>query len=382
MTKVVVSVVGGNIVIAGIDAPLEIVTATPPPPVDPPPVDPPPPPPPPPPPVDPPPVTPTGFIWVDPAHLRRLPTTGTAWTEVENTADAGAGTATLSDQNSKWSTNILATAYAWVATGKQAYYDKAFAAFNAVVNGNLEKGARALGLARELQAIVVAADVMQVKTLDPALHAKLVAKFRDLLTFSAAGGPGSLIESMEKRPNNWGTHATCAVALVARYIGDAALLAHVATVFRGLLGDWDSYHGFTYGDLDWQYEKNRPLGINRKGATIQGHNVDGALPEELRRGGAFSWPLPAKPPTTYPWEAMQGITGTMWVFEMAGMSMLGESDQAYRRAVTWLYEVAKWPTDSDDGWQVPIINRLLGTSYPITGGSVGKGLAWTPWTHQ
>jgi len=371
----------GRLIISAPGVTFKLVPAAEPPPVDPPPVDPPPPPP----PVDPPPppVETSVFIWADPAKLRTLPTSGPAWGEVQNSAEAAPGTPTLADQKSGWSTNILATAYAWVATGKQAHYDKAMTAFNQVVNNNLEKGARALGLARELQAIVVAADVMEVRRLDPALHAKLVDKFRYLLTFPTVDGPKSLIESMEKRPNNWGTHAMAAVALVARYIGDDALLSHVSTIFRGWLGDWEAYHGFTYGSLAWQADPKRPVGINKKNAVINGCNVDGALPEEMRRASTtVTCPPPAGDARMYSWEAMQGATALMAIFELAGESMLAKSDEAYRRAITWLNEVAKWPADSDDGWQVPIINWLLGTSYPITGGSVGKSLAWTPWTHQ
>ena len=158
---------------------------------------------------------------------------------------------------------------------------------------------------------------------------------------------------------------------------------HIERLLLRRLGNWDAYHGFTYGDLAWQAEKTRPVGINKKGAVIAGCNVDGALPEEMRRASTtVSCPPPAGDARMYSWEAMQGATVMMVVCELAGNSMLAEADEAYRRAVTWLKEVAEWPTDSDDGWQVPLINMLLGTNYPITGGSCGKGMGWTPWTHQ
>lgn len=380
MPKVTVSNIDGKIVIVGVDGPLEIVTAAPPP-VDPPPVDPPPPPPP---PVDPPPSTgDKGYIWVDVTTLPNKPRTGRGWDAMYTMAKGNApGPVTVADQNSGNSAWAHACAYTYAATGDTAFRTKAVGALKALCSPTLPID-RALALAREVQGYVAAAEGLQLAKTDPDLDAALKAKFRYFLTCKTSGGPASLLESHQKRPNNWGTHATAAVLMIARYIGDQTIFDNAIKVFKGYLGDYDLYHGFVYGELDWQADKTRPVGINKKGATIDGHNVDGVLPEEARRGGPPSWPLPKTCPTTYPWEANQGSGASMLVALNAGVDLRSASDWAHKRNVVWLTQVANWQIAGDDAFLAPILNLL----YPdlkltVPAGSPGKGLAWTEFSHQ
>ena len=44
-------------------------------------------------------------------------------------------------------------------------------------------------------------------------------------------------------------------------------LARVAKVFKGWLGDRSSYSAFSYGELWWQCDPTKPVGINRAGCT-------------------------------------------------------------------------------------------------------------------
>lgn len=370
--KVTADIIGGKLVIAlESGEALEFVTAAPPP------VDPPPPPPPPPP--DPEPAS-DSFIWVDVATLRSKPQSGTAWEAMLKAAKADPGTPSVENQDSKHNTNMQAAAYVYACTGDTQYLDKVLTGLRAIISPSLPIG-RALALAREIPGYIAAAEGIELAKVDPDLHTAFCAKLRYFLTCpTSGGGPGSLIKSMEERPNNWGTHAMAAVAMTARYIGDIQLLAHVVQVFKGFLGDRASYAGFKFGELDWQADKSAPVGINPTGSTIQGHSVDGALPEELRRAGGFTWP-PGK--TDYCWEAEQGITATIAVLENAGLSAKSWSDQAHLRSVKWLYDVAKWAPSGDDNWQPAVINWLYGTSYPVaSGASAGKNLGWAEFTHQ
>lgn len=381
MPKVTVKLVDGQLVIAAVDGPLEIVTATPPP-VDPPPVDPPPVDPP---PVDPPPVA-TGHIWVDVSTLPSKPRTGRGWNNMYSMAkNSMPGPVTVSDQNSSTGAWMQACSYVYAATGDTAFLSKVTTGFKSLVSPSLPID-RALALARELQGYVAAAEGIQLAKVDPDLDAAVKAKFRYFLTCPTKSGPASLTKSMEDRANNWGTHAMAAVLLAARYIGDTAVFNHAVQVFRGYLGDRSAYAGFKYdqpGWEEWQADPKNPVGINPKNATIQGHNVDGALPEEMRRGGGFAWPLPATMPTPYPWEAEQGIGVSMAVALNAGVDLRPASDWAHKRSVKWLYEVAKWPISGDDAFQAPLLNWL----YPdlklsVPDGGPGKGMAWTEFTHQ
>jgi len=277
---------------------------------------------------------------------------------------------------------MQACAYVYAATGDTAFLNKVTTGFKSLVSPSLPID-RALALARELQGYVAAAEGIQLAKVDPDLDAAVKAKFRYFLTCPTKSGPASLLESHQKRPNNWGTHATAAVLMIARYIGDDAIFGNAIKVFGGFLGDYDLYHGFVYGDLDWQYEPDRPLGINRKGANKGGLNLDGSLPEEMRRGGAFDPELPATMPTPYPWEAEQGIGVAIAVALNAGVDLRPASDWAHKRSVIWLTQVAKWPIAGDDAWQAPLLNWL----YPdlklsIPDGGPGKGMAWTEFTHQ
>src|SRR6185436_3561741 len=122
----------------------------------------------------------------------------------------------------------------------------------------------------------------------------------------------TLRSTHEKRPNNWGTHAGASRAAVAVYLGDQAELDRCAQVFKGWLRDRSAYAGFEYGDVSWQADPSHPVGINPRGATKSGHNIDGVLPDDQRRAGGFTWPPPKE---NYVWEALQGALLAALVLE-------------------------------------------------------------------
>src|SRR5690606_26242115 len=122
-----------------------------------------------------------------------------------------------------------------------------------------------------LASYVIAADIVGLSaTQDTQFRAWL----RRTLTDTHLGR--TLQSTHEDRPNNWGTMAGASRAAVAVYLGDTKELARTAQVFKGWLGDRSSYAGFKYGDLSWQSNPNQPVGINPKGATKNGHSIDGA----------------------------------------------------------------------------------------------------------
>ena len=170
----------------------------------------------------------------------------------------------------------------------------------------------------------------------------------------------TLVRRHEERPNNWGTHAGAARAAIAAYLGDRAELARTAQVFRGYLGDRAAYAGFEYGDLAWQCDATKPVGINPTGCTKNGVNIDGALPEEMRRGGAFVWP-PVY--TGYAWEGLQGAVLQAELLRVAGYDAWNWSDRALLRATRFLYGRVGWVAEGDDEWQPWLIDRRYGTAY-------------------
>ncbi len=162
-------------------------------------------------------------------------------------------------------------------------------------------------------------------------------------------------------------------------LGDTTELARVATVFRGWLGDRSAYSGFKYGDLAWQCDPAQPVGINPTGCSRDGIALDGALPEELRRGGALMWP---PTPTDYAWEGLQGALLQAEILARHGYDAWSWSDRASLRAARLLYDRAGWPAVGDDQWQPWLLDARYGTSYRGPAPArTGKNFGYTDWLY-
>jgi hypothetical protein len=290
------------------------------------------------------------------------PTSGTAWANVKSWADRSASSPNLSDQDDPDNVIVLAKALVYARTGDAAYRTAVTEALGTI--RGTEAGARSLALGRELGAYVLAADLVGYR--DPAF----VSWVSSLRTAKTTSGPISLVACHEQRPNNWGTHCGASRVIVDRYIGDAADLARATTVFRGWLGDRAEYSGFIWGNLDWQADPSKPVGINPVGATIEGHEVDGVLPDDQRRGGSFTWPPPCE---NYVHEALQGATLTAAL--VGGWDW---SDRAIVRAYDWLYAQG-CPAVGDDRFVPHIVNHFAGTTFPETGNQPGKAFGFSDW---
>ncbi|MCB0093008.1 MAG: alginate lyase family protein, partial [Caldilineaceae bacterium] len=283
----------------------------------------------------------------------------------------------LSDQNSDANVQVLAKALVYARTGQSSYRDEVINALRIITHNNTESGGRTLALGRELVAYVIAADLIDLGNADADLDAQFRNKLRALLTMDLSGL--TLQSTHEVRPNNWGTHAGASRAAVALYLGDSSELARTAEVFHGWLGNRTAYSGFSYGDLSWQADSNNPVGINPRGAIKEGHNIDGALPEEMRRGGSFQWPPAA---TGYAWEGLQGALVQAELLHRAGYPVWEWEDRALLRAVEFLYRI-NWPAMGDDAWQLWLVNHAYGVSYPADpAAQPGKNMGWTSWTHS
>jgi len=156
-------------------------------------------------------------------------------------------------------------------------------------------------------------------------------------------------------------------------------------VFRGFLGDRASYDAFLWTqDLSWQADEDAPVGINPVGAVKQGVDIDGALPEEMRRGDSFQSP---PEPTGYVWEALQGILVEAVILDRAGYDVFRWEDQAILRAVHFIHDLqdqypdAGWWATGDDTWVPWVVNAAYGTAFPTDPAAVGKCMGWTDWTH-
>jgi len=319
-------------------------------------------------------------IWISPAEIAALPMSGAAWESLLSAANGSCGTPDLSDQEQSTNVCVMAKALVFARTGDASYRGDVVSALQAIAYAGTYVG-RSLALGRELGAYVIAADLIDLETHNPALDALFRITLAALRTAYTSGAAANLIECHEKRPNNWGTHCGATRAAIAVYLGDTSDLARTAQVFKGYLGDRAAYAGFVYGaDLSWQCDPSRPVGVNPAGCGKNGLSIDGVLPDDQRRGGSFTT---SPPKENYVWEGLQGALAQAVILHRAGYPAFEWEGRALLRAVRWLHEQIDYPAQGDDTWQPYIVNRYYGTTFPtVSPARYGKNVGWTDWTHR
>lgn len=312
-------------------------------------------------------------IWISAAEVLQLPTTGASWNDMKAEADLPAAAPNLSDQEDSLNVRVLAKALVYARTGLASYRDEVVQACMAVMG--TEQGGETLALGRELAAYVIAADLVGLPPEnDATFRAWLQAVLKDTLNDNR-----TLQTAHEERPNNWGTHCGASRAAIAAYLGDTAELARTALVFRGWLGNRNWYADFSFGERWWQADSTAPVGINPLGAMIDGHSVDGVLPDDQRRSGSFVWPPPHE---DYVYEALQGALVQAVVLYRAGYDVWNWENAALRRALEWLYQHANFPAESEDRWQLYVINQYYHTNFATPRPTrPGKNMGWTDWIY-
>ena len=319
-------------------------------------------------------------VWMTRDEILALPMTGSAWNALKAKADSPAGTPDVSNQNDNCDVIVLAKALVYVRTGVETYRTQVRQSCVAAID--TEVGGEVLACARNLCSYVIAADLVG---LTPEEDTVFRAWLRRALTEVHIDGR-SLRSTHEDRPNNYGTHAGATRAAIAAYLGDATELARTATVFLGWLGDRSAYAGFNYGDLSWQCDRARPVGINPAGCVLNGVPVAGALPEEMRRGGALRWPPEKGEAVNYTWEAIQGALVQAEILRRQGYDAWNWQNQALLRAVAFLYDLdlrfGGWWAEGDDSWAPWLVNKAYGVKFPTEYPTrPGKNMGYTDWTH-
>lgn len=312
-------------------------------------------------------------MWLEKQNLTNLPIEGLAWDSLFEAAQQDTSTPDIQDQEDDTDVYVLAKALVYARTGDPRYRQEVVDSLMEAID--TEQGGRTLALGRNLVGYVIAANLINLSTnveQDQLFRAWLA----QLLTLELDGR--TLQSTHEDRPNNWGTHAGASRAAIAVYLGDEVELARTAQVFKGFLGDRSAYAGFTYGELSWQCDPVNPVGINPSSCLIDGHSVDGVLPDEQRRGGDFRWPPPKE---NYVWEGLQGAVVQAQILHRAGYPAWEWEDRALLRALNWLHDQAAFPAEGDDEWQPWLVNAVYGTNFPTTTPAQhGKNMGWTDWT--
>lgn len=325
---------------------------------------------------------PAAGIWISRDEVLALPTSGTPWNTLLSAANADPGTPTVCDQDSNNNVLVLAKALVFVRTGTESYRTAVRQNVMAAIGTEDGSTCRSLALGRELAAYVVAADLV-------GLTASEDSTFRSWLTdvrTQVLSDGRSLVTCHEDRPNNWGTMCGASRVAASAYLGDSTDVAAAAQVFRGYLGDRSAYAGFSYGsDLTWHVDPDNPRGINPLGSVKEGVSIDGALPDDMRRGGPFTTGCPTT--TGYPWEALQGATAQAEFLYRRGHDAWSWQDQALRRAIQYLKDLdtrcGGWWATGDDEVTPWLVNHVYGTSFPTdVPAEYGKIMGWTDWTHD
>lgn len=330
-------------------------------------------------------------LWLSRSEIMALPTSGPAWEQVWEEAGKTAVKPDLSDQDEEANVIILAKALVAVRTNNASYRNQVVEAIRVITYENTEdnlgsdglRQGRPLSVGRKLVTYIIAADLIDLTHSQPGLDADFRTKLRQLLTkiVDDEGDPDDTIQNThERRPNNWGTHAGATRIAIARYLNDATELDRAAQVFHGWLGDRTTYADFRFSqsDTSWQCDPDNPVAINPVGCTKEGHPIGGALPEEMRRGGPFTWP---PTDTNYPWEALQGAVVQAQLLHRAGYPAWEWEDRALLRAAQFLYQIG-WPAAADDEWQLWLLNHAYGTHFAAElPANTGKNMGFTDWTH-
>ena len=285
----------------------------------------------------------------------------------------------VSNQNELSNVITMAKALAYVRTGDDRYREEVIELCDEVIGTEDDAGndSRTLSLGRKLCAYIIAADLVGLPDdVDSRFKFWLLAvRDRELKG-------KTLISTHEGRPNNWGTSAGASRLAIALYLGEQAEVERCAQVFKGWLGDRSSYAGFKYGELSWQADPDRPVGVNPKGSMKNGRNIDGVLPDDQRRGGRFRWPPPKE---NYIYTALQGVVAQAIMLDRAGYDVWEWEDQAIKRAFVWMHDIADYRAEDaggDDVHMLPVIESVYGLDY--WDGSPcehGKIVGFTGWTH-
>jgi hypothetical protein len=334
---------------------------------------------PPPPPPSPAPRPPREGLWIAPDELKSLPMSGAAWESMLAIAEGDLGPADVADQDSTHDTNTLACALAAARTGSAELHGKAMDAITSAIG--TEEGARWLAIGRNLGAYVIAADVLGVRSgpIYEWLAGFLTRTLRDNNT------------DEQVPAGNWssGSNASAQMGFVTAalcvYTNDSARLASSWDGYRRYCGDRASPVKETSNSDAWQLAPSDPVGIQDKGAAKDGCRLDGAIGNDMSRGGDdFCSPVW----TQYPWVGLEGAVPAALVFARAGYPAWAVADEAIRRAVDYLWFLRQATGNADwfDGTRsnecVYLVNRAYATAFPcslpVAG---GRTIGFSDWTH-
>jgi len=315
-------------------------------------------------------------IWTSASELAIKPMSGLAWAAVKWAADdADPNGANVSNQDSNNNVQILAAAITYARTGDERYKNKVVDACEKLIHAG-KPDDRTLAWARETGAYALAADLAGYRTRPFEIW------LRDMAENYVATDSRTLLSMFKLRPNNWGTQGFGSLCAIYAFLQDTTRLTEVRNYWiQSVIGPKPAE--LTYGDdLSWHVDPNNLRLINPKDSMKQGLNIDGIIPDDMRRGAPFKNP---PEPTGYAWETLQGIISAARILDRMGMPIWDVADSAIYRAVyalqvRWQNEFGGWKAEGDDLWMLPFIDDAYGTNWaegqPDRVWEHGKNAGW------
>jgi hypothetical protein len=331
------------------------------------------------------------YLLMPRAELLKLPTTGTAWSDLKKIADGSLGSPDLCDINADHHLRTLAAALVYARTGTASYGTKARAGVMAgMASLTIGCSQAILSLGRQLTAYVLAADFAG---LSGANETSFRAWLTNIRTRDVGGHTvwRTLAGTHADSANNWGAYAGASRIAASLYLGDTHDVDIAARITRGFLGDRTAYAKFGYNldgtDLSWSCVGSATYTPVNRSCTKNGINVDGAVIADISRGGSLTWP-PKDPGINYQLEAIQGL----------GLQVELLYRHGYPNAWTWsssaLKRMAGVVSRSDasggTGWnetqtgsQMPwLLDQRYGLSIPRKASAMGRAIGFTDWLYS
>lgn len=358
-------------------------------------------------------LTPDGTValgmWINKRELDRLSMSGTQWGHVLTAADMAPsqwGDIDIQNNSSAHSVNMMAAALVYARkAGHHAdaatYRNKVASELRRLVDHPLSEGS-ITGPARQIGAYAVSADLIDLPRLDAGLDQRFKSWLLAALDKPLSGAGGSVRgQAITRGGGNTRMHAAWSVTTAELYRGNRTAVERVnLATMRGYGMPVDVKLDWTTdaAEVSWQLtpaiERNESwYSVHPVGASKDGHNFDGVMPNDYRRNGLYTaatFPGDGSV-SSYPDVAMEGLVAFTHVLERAGYPAAAWGDKAVLRAATRLKYLSE--KHSAQGWryfnnrhQIPVlVNHLYpGTNWPWDPGQGDRrmnNVAWTMWTH-
>lgn len=331
-------------------------------------------------------------IWISPQEIKARPTSGPEWDAMLALANkAKSQGANIANQDSNHDIETLAMTLVCVRQGEPGMCAKARAAVVGAIG--TEEGGRWLAVGRNLGAYIISADLLNLYTdgNPNSDGSKVNAWLNKFYTRTLQANNDAKIQH-QWRQSAWasGSNASAqegfAYAALSAYLKKKDGLDWSWMAFRRYAGDRSSTHTITSNDTSWQFKPTDIVGIQDAGATKNGCRLDGAIANDMSRGGTYSC-TPGF--TQYPWVGLEGAVPAALVLQRSGYPAFSIADNAILRTHEYLWDLRQRTGNTEwfDGTRANEVIHLVNIAYkknfliktPITGGA--RTVDFTSWTH-